>query len=592
MRRISFLPLLVSGLCLLLIIGAPGANAQPQLPPPPIGDALIPPPPPPTLASGAETARGLSQYLAGHVAVRLVLPESNGALDPSQEDWTPAQIERIRQDVEAALDWWAELLPQANLRFSVRLDVVPTAYEPIRYGLSEEQLWIGDVLGQLGFRNGTYFDRAYAAAYSLRDELDADWATTIFVVNSEQHPSGYFRDGYFAYAYIGGPFMVATSDVGAYGANRMAPIVAHELGHIFGALDQYAVARVPCTERSGYLNAPTTNSQYGRCGTNFPSIMLEPISAFTNRAIDPSALAQLGYVDTNGDGVIDPLSTTPSLDLADLVSLASSQRPILAGTAREVGYPAPFQTPASIHTLSAIEYRIDGSAWQRIPPGDGAYDSQSEPFEVELPLYDGNYNVEVRAVNSAGRTSPLITRRVLVSGVGPQPAYAVEAPAYVTEPQVALHLSAPSDTSAMQISTDALFAGAEWQPFTADYSRSLPPLEGTHIFYARFRDSVGRPSLAFALPVMLDTLPPEGSAIVDPTRRRLLLNASDLGTGVVAVEVQSAGMAAIWLPYSTELDLSEMALPVYVRFRDGIGNVSTLQEASVAHFVHLPLMSR
>jgi hypothetical protein len=528
--------------------------------------------------------------MAGHVAVRVVLPESNGAIDPSQEDWTPAQIEHVRAEVQAALNWWADLLPQANVRFTVRLEVAPSAYEPIRYGLAEEGLWISSTLANLGFRGGNYFDQAYAAAYRMRDEVGADWATTIFIVNSERNPSGYFRDGYFAYAYIGGPFMVVTSDVGAYGAARMAPIVAHELGHIFGALDQYAVARVPCTERSGYLNMPTTNSQYGNCGSQLPSIMLEPIGAYANRQIDPSALAQVGYLDSNGDGVIDPLDTTPKLDLVDIVGLAGSQRPILAGAAREVGYPAPLQVPASIHSISAIEYRVGGSAWQRIPSADGAYDSRSERFEVELPLYDGTYTIELRALNSAGRASPAVSRTVLVSGVGPQPPYAVEAPAYVAEPQVTFHLSAPPETPAIQISADPLFGSAEWQPFTTDYAKPLPPEDGTQTFYARFQDAEGRASLAFALPITLDTMPPTGSAALDLTTGRLLLDAHDAGSGVAEVEIRGANSAPTWHPYQPGIALPAAPASVQVRFRDGAGNVSPLQNAEPRYFVRLPLV--
>lgn len=590
MRRHRILLPLLCGLCLLLAVAAPGARAQSQLPPPPIGDALIPPPPPPALAAADEAFRGLSQYMAGHVAVRVVLPESNGASDASQEDWTPAQIAHAHAEVQAALDWWAEMLPKANLRFTVRLEVVPSAYEPIRYGLPEEGRWISSTLANLGFRGSNYFDQAYAAAYRMRDEVGADWATTIFIVNSERNPSGYFRDGYFAYAYIGGPFMVVTSDVGAYGADRMAPIVAHELGHIFGALDQYAVARVPCTKRSGYLNMPTTNSQFNNCGTRLPSIMLEPIGAYANGQIDPSALAQVGYLDSNGDGMIDPLDTTPNLDLVDIVGLAGSQRPILAGVAREVGYPAPLQTPASIHTISAIEYRVDGSAWQRIPAADGAYNARSERFEAELPLYDGTYTIELRALNSLGRTSPAVSRTVLVSGVGPQPPYAVEAPAYIAEPQVTIHLSAPSETPAIQISADPLFSDAAWQPFTPDYTKILPPEDGTQTFYARFQDAAGRVSLAFVLPITLDTKPPEGSAALDLTTGRLLLDARDAVSGVAEVEIRGAGIVPMWQPYQPGIALPAAPASVQVRFRDRAGNASALQNAEPRYFVRLPLV--
>ena len=48
--------------------------------------------------------------------------------------------------------------------------------------------------------------------------------TTIFVANSAADANGNFADGMFAYAYIGGPFLVLTSDVGAYGTDQMTPI--------------------------------------------------------------------------------------------------------------------------------------------------------------------------------------------------------------------------------------------------------------------------------------------------------------------------------------------------------------------------------
>ena len=89
-----------------------------------------------------------------------------------------------------------------------------------------------------------------------------------------------FRSGHFAYAYINGPFLVITSDAGPYGTHELSQVVAHEFGHIFGALDQYAAAGVPCAQQSGYLAIPTSNSQWNNCGTKNISIMLEPLSAY------------------------------------------------------------------------------------------------------------------------------------------------------------------------------------------------------------------------------------------------------------------------------------------------------------------------
>lgn len=490
-------------LCLALPLALPVAAQSPTLPPL-TGDALEAPPRS-VLVAGAPDQRGPSQFLAGDVAVRLVLPESNGTVDPSTEDWTPAQVERVRASMQQALDWWATQLPLARLRFHLRLEVVPTDYEPVRYGLADEGKWIGDTLARLGFEGANYFDQAYAAADALRDELDTDWATTIFVVDSD-NGSGYFSDGYFAYAYINGPFMVATSDGGGYGAGRLASVLAHEFGHIFGALDQYYAARISCDRRSGYLGVPTSNSQYGDCGSKLPSIMLEPISAFTAGSIDPGALGQVGYHDADGDGVIDPLDTSPAIDL-DQVSLDSTGRPVLRGVSTDLAFPSPLQPEVSINTIRAIEYRVAGSAWQPAIAEDGSFDSPVEQFRAELALYDGSHNVELRAINSAGIASRPVVQQIEVDGVGPQPDYAVSAPADSDSALIELNLKAPANTAAVQLSDDPSFAGAEWQPFAPKLSFELAG-PGSHTIYVRFRDAAGLNSLIYTVQTELSAPAP------------------------------------------------------------------------------------
>jgi hypothetical protein len=388
-------------------------------PQPLINDALTPPPPSRSgLQDNVSDSRGPSQFMAGEVAINLILPESDGSGEPSLEDWTPAQIEAIRSEVQEALDWWEARLPLAGLTFNLRLTVVPTAYEPITHGLYEEYLWISDTMNRLGHTGWSYFDQVYNADYALRDELGSDWATTIFIINSHNDGDGYMPDGHFAYAYINGPFMVLTSDAGGYGQHRLAPVVAHELGHIFGALDEYAAARVPCTMRSGYLYTPTSNSSYQGCGTNLPSIMREPVSAFINGQVSPSALAQLGYVDSDDNGVIDPLDTTPTLQISDFAQRLPSGRPVVTGTGNDQGFPSPWLTTASINPISAVEYRIDGGTWQAAIPNDGSYDDSTESFSAELPLYDGTHTVEFRARNSQGHVSESITHEFVVNGLG------------------------------------------------------------------------------------------------------------------------------------------------------------------------------
>jgi len=78
----------------------------------------------------------------------------------------------------------------------------------------------------------------------------------------------------------------------------------------------YAAAATPCTQQSGYLAVPTTNSQANNCGSHFICIMLEPIEAYAAGQIDPSALGQVGYHDSDGNGIPDPLDTKPATESA------------------------------------------------------------------------------------------------------------------------------------------------------------------------------------------------------------------------------------------------------------------------------------
>lgn len=497
-------------LCLVLApisILQAAPNTEPNLPLP--ADDVLLAPAPASLAfavDGEQDLRLPSQYLAGRVAVRVVLPESTGELDRSSEDWTETQIEQVMVEVRAALDWWRERLPAARLEFDVVVQVVPTRYEPIRYGLAQEGLWIGDVLRALGYTSNNYFEQAFQAAYDLRDQRGADWATTIFIVNSARD-DGYLADGRFAYAYLHGPFSVITSDGGPYTTQWLRAVIAHEFAHLFGALDQYSAAGVRCDQRSGYLFTPTTNSMFNNCGTNEPSIMRELINSFINGAVDSSARAQLGYRDSDGDGIIDVLDTIPSLTLTT-VSQEPGRRPLVDLVAWDVPYPSPVQPDATINPITAIEYRVDQSDWQFVAPVDGTYNSVREIAQIELPLYDGEYVVEFRALNLAGNASAMITQTVTVSGLGPAPEYRLPEPAYLDGQRLIIHAQAPVATQAVEISARRDFANALRLPYAPEIALPLdnaPSLTANTdvmtTMYVRFIDSAGLPSLAYAVPI-------------------------------------------------------------------------------------------
>ena len=151
--------------------------------------------------------------------MQVVFVESDGSAEPSTEDWSAPQIATVSAQIRAALDWWAARVPNAHVSFDMTIEVASSRYEPIAHDLETERLWVGDVLGRMGYIGASHFDQAYNADDTLRKAHHTDWATTIFVANSTNDSDGRFADGHFAYAYIDGPFLVVTSDAGVYGTN-------------------------------------------------------------------------------------------------------------------------------------------------------------------------------------------------------------------------------------------------------------------------------------------------------------------------------------------------------------------------------------
>lgn len=355
-----------------------------------------------------------SEFMAGSVAVGLVLLESDGSIDPSTEDWTSAEKQLVFSEIVNATNWWAQLEPRAHLTFVYEdhyTNPLPTGVEPISHRAFDytgygENKWIGDAMATLGYTAPSYFTRVRDYNNHLRDSYNTDWAFTIFVVDSSLDGDNRFADGYFAYAYLGGPFMVMTSGNDGYGATNMDAVAAHEMGHIFNALDQYYSAGQTCTQKAGYLAVENQNSQYGGCSSNVTSIMRGQIYPFTAQAIDAYGAGQVGWRDSDGDNVLDPLDT--DLPISITSAEVDDDRLTVTGQAAITPYPAPLQTDITINNLSDIQYRIDGQSWQPATLlGEFGDASASFQFTLQSMPY-GTHTLDVIATDSAGNRSETV----------------------------------------------------------------------------------------------------------------------------------------------------------------------------------------
>jgi hypothetical protein len=377
-----------------------------------------------------------SEYFMGEVAVGIVLPESTGA----QENWSTERQNNVISEIQAAMDWWAAREANARLTFvyDVRLSV-QTTYEPITLPQASEGLWIAEVMANLGYTSGSgYFARVYSYLNSLRSTLGTDWAFAIFVVDSNNDADGYFSDGYFAYAYLGGPFMVMTYDNDGYSIFNMDAVTAHETGHIFYAQDQYQSAGVSCTIRTGYLNVENQNSAYpfpGACISNVASIMRSQVAPYTSGAVDTYARQQVGWRDSDSDTVMDILDFEPDTTLS-----AYSPDPTVDSTPTYTGSaiastsvypnsnPSGYGHSISINRIANVQYRIDSGPWISAVATDGAFDETSEAFTfTTTSLSDGTYTFQARAVHTGGAADStpasdaltIITRYQLTIAVNP-----------------------------------------------------------------------------------------------------------------------------------------------------------------------------
>lgn len=256
-----------------------------------------------------------SEYLIGSVAFSVIPLESDGSIDPQTENWNDggvSEIGTVRVEISQALNWWKSQNPNASVSFRghPRPDFlwrvhqpVPISYEPINRPSTDEGLWIGEAMTSLGFPGTDYYNQTCAYLNSLRSSFgpdwgsEADWAFTIFMVDSSNDADGCFADGKFAYAYLGGPFIVMTYTNNGYGPDDLARTAAHEIGHIFYATDEDD----GITEYSGYLNVADIENSGG---------VMYGYGSF-EWYLSAGTWGQVGWSDADGDGIQDIVDTFP-----------------------------------------------------------------------------------------------------------------------------------------------------------------------------------------------------------------------------------------------------------------------------------------
>ena len=249
---------------------------------------------------------------------------------------------------------------------------------------------------------------------------DTNWSFTIFVVNSESdvdhqfgddvQPNTNFRN---AFAFPGGRFIVLPN-------RRPAQTIAHEVGHMFWAFDEYTEGD-SYSSRRGYYATLNSNGARGNPDPDSrePSIMRSLSAAYPDHLISESARETIGWRDSDGDGIFDVLDVNHQL--AGLVEFDEVTRSVHFQGSSSVRTlvnrnPSGTGNNMTINRVNGLQYRIDGGAWLDI----GSFDDYSVDIDVTTPSIPlGVDRVDFRTIdNRIGVTSNLVS--VAVTNPNPE----------------------------------------------------------------------------------------------------------------------------------------------------------------------------
>jgi hypothetical protein len=265
---------------------------------------------------------------------------------------------------------------------------------------------------------------AYEYIDVLRTRYCSDWGFLVFILHGR--PGQAFGRA-LAYAYLGGPYNVNAYSNGRLGPEDLDRVIAHETGHTFYTLDEYSSAPITCMVKSGYLHVENANKIEGEpgCKSDVPCVMRGSRQEVPFHMVEPCyyTRGQVGWWDTDGDGIPDVLDRDPVIE--SVTADADGGGAIASGdtlhsTSVSFGGLARARPIPNRNTRSGLpgvgitvahagaEYRLDGGEWVSCEPSDGWFDSSRESFNFTLLDLSPwrSHTVEVRAVTAAGNVTP------------------------------------------------------------------------------------------------------------------------------------------------------------------------------------------
>jgi hypothetical protein len=467
--------------------------------------------------------RDTSEYLLGSTAVSVIFVESEGTGDPQTENWTAGDLATAQAEILDALAWWQAQEPNASVTFDVSFLLYNVTVEPINHVcgwdaggsfLCEEDLWVTEVMVQLGYTSGTPSTRVRTYLNDRRAALGTDWAFAAFVINSANDTDGDFVPppggiAANAFAWQGGPWLFLTRDNGGLGPGNISEVFAHEMGHIFYATDEYN--GVP--EASGYLGAMDIEGSGCLMETG------------VRTCLSSGTRDQVGWRDTDADAVPDIVDVEPDTQF--------TATPPAANPGGNLTYAGNVTVPAlanlnpqdpgndiQVADVASLAYRLDGGPWLPIAPDDGLLDSDLEPFTFNVTVTGpGPHTVEACAATAFGISETACAVHAFTVDVT-LPSSSVNTPGYAitNNPVLDLLVTATDDGPIVEVTLWYSRDGGAWTLYDTDtvapyaFTVDTRPIgDGVYGFYSMALDQAGNlepaPATADAT-ITVDTVAP------------------------------------------------------------------------------------
>ena len=463
-------------------------------------------------AQDAPNKNATSDIMIGNVYVKVVLLESSGKKDKSTENWNATRKAEVKSEISEGLAWWETAFYKrypnspVDLIFHTNFDYLDnpfeTKYEPINRPHTSDKLWVVEYLNAQGYpcTESNVLATFNQYNHDLRLQNNCDWAYTVFVADSKVDPDGEFTDGYFAYAYIGGPYAQMTYDNSTWTIARMDITLAHETGHIFGALDEYNSGATygsgqssSYTQKGGYYGIKNSNAWNNPTGHQTDSIMASGAlqeAVWKSYTSSTPSLEMIGWRDSDNDGIIDyldqPLTLTDTNGSWDFTTKTFHFEGSSAVTCME--NQRVKNNNHTLNTVDELQYKIDNGTWQPVRSWlNTSRVSINESIDLSgSSISGGQHTITFRTYcKRTTITSKEVSYTFAYAGLA-TPSLRAERKSS-TSVSVSIGTVSRADKYQLEYSTDPNFTNPKVSTYTAGGSKTVSGLTANATYYFRVK---------------------------------------------------------------------------------------------------------